>query len=231
MSSAPAAPSVIALAADVEVHAEENERPKDDRKEGRDDLANTLKLAKIVVIGSDDQPGDQIRDRDEGLEAKHARVPTRNRRSLKELVRLSRVGRVRQGTVERCPTSPGVLRFAESGRRLGRKSEPPLKRIRLVAEHDAGGLVFPSLQFDPPSLMGRPVYISGDLPAPAANAKSLVFGDFKRAYAVRRVRNIGLIRYDELYSNTGQYAYRAFERVDGRHLIADAARILAHSAT
>jgi HK97 family phage major capsid protein len=37
-----------------------------------------------------------------------------------------------------------------------------------------GALVFPSLQTDPPSLLGRPVYVSADLPAPAASAKSLV---------------------------------------------------------
>jgi hypothetical protein len=42
----------------------------------------------------------------------------------------------------------------------------------------AGGLVLPGLQSDPPSLFGRPVYIDGYLPAPAANAKSIAFGDF-----------------------------------------------------
>jgi HK97 family phage major capsid protein len=36
----------------------------------------------------------------------------------------------------------------------------------------AGGPVLPSLHFDPPSLFGRPVLVSADLPAPAANAKS-----------------------------------------------------------
>ena len=35
----------------------------------------------------------------------------------------------------------------------------------------AGGLVLPGLQFDPPSLFGRPVFIA-DLPAPAASAKA-----------------------------------------------------------
>jgi HK97 family phage major capsid protein len=38
-----------------------------------------------------------------------------------------------------------------------------------------GALVFPSLQTDPPTLFGRPVYVSADLPAPAVSAKSLVF--------------------------------------------------------
>jgi len=95
----------------------------------------------------------------------------------------------------------------------------------------AGALVLPSLQFDPPSLFGRPVFVSADLPAPAANAKSLVFGDFSLGYAVRRARGIRLIRQDELHSDSGQVGYRMLSRVDGKPLLVDALRILAHSAT
>ena len=95
----------------------------------------------------------------------------------------------------------------------------------------AGGLVLPSLQFDPPSLFGRPVLISGDLPAPVANAKSLAFGDWRPAYAVRRVNGVTLQRADELHRDSGQIGFRANARVDGRPLLSDAARILAHSAT
>jgi HK97 family phage major capsid protein len=94
-----------------------------------------------------------------------------------------------------------------------------------------GALVFPSLQTDPPSLFGRPVYISADLPAPAVSAKSLVFGDFKRAYGVRRVNQIGMQRQDELHSDLGQVGYKLFARVDGRPLLSAAAIIGAHSAT
>jgi HK97 family phage major capsid protein len=94
----------------------------------------------------------------------------------------------------------------------------------------AGGLVLPSLQFDPPSLFGRPVMMSADLPAPAANAKSLAIGDWKLAYGVRRVRPITFQR-QEVASDSGNTGFRAASRVDGRPLLADAARILAHSAT
>ena len=83
-----------------------------------------------------------------------------------------------------------------------------------------------------PSLScGRPVHISGYLPAPAANAKSLVFADFKIAYGIRRVNDVSMQRQDELHSDVGQIGFRGWSRVDGRVLIADAARILAHSAT
>jgi HK97 family phage major capsid protein len=95
----------------------------------------------------------------------------------------------------------------------------------------AGALVLPSLQFDPPSIFGRPVFVSGDLPAPAANARGLVFGDFKLGYGIRRVLPISLQRQEELHSDLGQTGYRMTSRVDGKPLLTDALRILAHSAS
>jgi HK97 family phage major capsid protein len=71
----------------------------------------------------------------------------------------------------------------------------------------AGGLVLPSLQFDSPSMFGRPVLVSADLPAPAASAKSLAFGDRKRAYAVRRMKEVSLVRQDEIHSDSGQIGF------------------------
>lgn len=75
------------------------------------------------------------------------------------------------------------------------------------------------------------MYISGYLPTPAASSKSLVFADFMTAYGIRRVNDISIQRQDELHSDSGQIGFRGWSRVDGRVLIADAARILAHSAT
>jgi HK97 family phage major capsid protein len=87
----------------------------------------------------------------------------------------------------------------------------------LAASADtAGGLVFQSLQSGEPTLYGRPVYISPELPAPAVSAKSLLFGDFKRGYAVRRMRGVGVEKLVELYAATGQIGFKAYERVDGR---------------
>jgi HK97 family phage major capsid protein len=87
----------------------------------------------------------------------------------------------------------------------------------------------PSL-FDPPSLFGRPVEISADLAAPGLLAKSAVIADFQSAYTVRIVRGIGVQRQDEVHSDTGQLGFRAYLRTDGRVVLADAARILQHSA-
>ena len=104
--------------------------------------------------------------------------------------------------------------------------------VNLASATDtAGGLVYPSLQFDPPSLFGRPVFLSADLASPAANAKSAVIGDWKTAYAIRRVNSVGIQRQDEVHSDSGQVGFRAFLRLDGRPALTDAARIVAHSAT
>lgn len=89
----------------------------------------------------------------------------------------------------------------------------------------------PSSPGQPPMLLGYPFYMDSNLPAPAANAKSLMFGAWNFAYAIRRVDEVGLQRLVEAFSNTGQIGFRAVHRLDGRVLIADAARVLQHSAT
>jgi HK97 family phage major capsid protein len=52
----------------------------------------------------------------------------------------------------------------------------------------AGGLVLPSLHAAQPTLLGRPVVVSGDMPAAAANARSVVFGDLSAAYRAQGLR-------------------------------------------
>ena len=95
----------------------------------------------------------------------------------------------------------------------------------------SGGLVLPSLQTAEPSLLGRPVEVDANFPAPAANARSAVFADFQAAYTIRRVSGVSVQRLEELHSDNDQFGYRARERVDGRVVLADAARAFAHSAT
>ena len=82
-----------------------------------------------------------------------------------------------------------------------------------------------------PMLLGYPIYVDESLPAPAANAKSLMFAGWNAAYVVRRVAGIGVQRQDELHSDNGQLGFRSFHRVDGRVAIAAAGVTLQHSAT
>jgi HK97 family phage major capsid protein len=95
----------------------------------------------------------------------------------------------------------------------------------------AGDLIFPTLQLDPPSLYSRPVFVDANLPTPAASAKSLLFGNFRLGYGVRRVRDISLKRQVEIHADTGGIGFRLFSRVDGKPLLPAAVIIGAHSAT
>jgi HK97 family phage major capsid protein len=83
----------------------------------------------------------------------------------------------------------------------------------------------------PDTLLGYPVYTSPDLAVSAASAKSGIFGDVRRAYRIRRVNGFSLQRQNELHSDNGQVGFRGYERVDGRVVLADAIRVLQHSAT
>jgi HK97 family phage major capsid protein len=83
----------------------------------------------------------------------------------------------------------------------------------------------------PDTFMGYPIYSDPDLATPAANAKSMIFGDIRRAYAVRRVDGFSMQRQNELYSNNGQVGFRGYERVDGRVVLSAAATTIQHSAT
>ena len=47
----------------------------------------------------------------------------------------------------------------------------------------------------------------------AANAKSVLFGDFNR-YIIRDVMDLMLVRFGELYMGSGQIGFTAFARAD-----------------
>lgn len=83
----------------------------------------------------------------------------------------------------------------------------------------------------PDTFLGYPIYTHPDMPAPAIGAKSVMFGDWRRVYTIRRVQGFSVQRQNELHSDNGQVGFRGWERVDGRVVLADAARAMIHSAT
>lgn len=77
-------------------------------------------------------------------------------------------------------------------------------------------LWMPSLvEGTPDRFMGRPVVPNNDVPTMAANARSILFGDFRK-YKVRRVRGISVMRLVERYADYLQIGFLAFVRADGR---------------
>lgn len=83
----------------------------------------------------------------------------------------------------------------------------------------------------PDTFLGKPIYTDPDLPAPAAGNISVLFGDWKRTYVIRRVAGFSVQRQNELHSDNGQVGFRGQERVDGRVVLAAAGVAVAHSAT
>lgn len=80
------------------------------------------------------------------------------------------------------------------------------------------------------SILGYPYSINQDVPVMAANAKSILFGNFSR-YIVRDVREFTLLRLQERYAEFGQVGFLAFTRSDGRFINTAAIKHYANSAT
>jgi HK97 family phage major capsid protein len=106
--------------------------------------------------------------------------------------------------------------------------------VKLVSTQDSTGapLWNPSVASGAPdTFAGIPVYTHPNLAAVGANAKSMIVGDFNRAYWIRRVNGIYMQRQNELHSDNGQVGFRAYLRMDGKVVLADALRIVAFAAT
>ena len=107
-----------------------------------------------------------------------------------------------------------------------------LAAIRKLRDSQDRPLWVPSVAGGVPSTInGRPYTIDNKLPAPAANAKSILFGDFKTGYIARRVSGAQVLRLGERYADYLQVGFFGFARWDG--VIQDAAAVKAykHSAT
>ncbi len=68
----------------------------------------------------------------------------------------------------------------------------------------------------PGRVLGHEYIVNQDVPAMAASARSVAFGDFSY-YMVRRVRNMMLIRADQRFIDQGQIGYYLFARMDGKY--------------
>lgn len=84
----------------------------------------------------------------------------------------------------------------------------------------------------PDRLLGRPIYISQETPVMAANAKSILFGDFSR-YMIREVMDLTLFRMaDSAFILNGQIGFVAFNRQGGNLIdVGGAVKHYANSAT
>jgi HK97 family phage major capsid protein len=69
----------------------------------------------------------------------------------------------------------------------------------------------------PATILGHTYIVNDDMPAMAAGNRSIVFGDLSK-YVIRDVREVTLVRLDEVFAQNGQIGYLAFARADARML-------------
>lgn len=84
----------------------------------------------------------------------------------------------------------------------------------------------------PDRLLGRPIYVAQEMPVMAANAKSVLFGDYKK-YVIRDVADLTLFRMtDSAFTLSGQVGFVAFMRSGGNLIDAGGAvKAYVNSAT
>lgn len=106
------------------------------------------------------------------------------------------------------------------------------KVVRKLKDTQGRPLWEPSLQQGKPSILnGYPFRINNYVPVPAANAKSLGFGNIREAYVIRDVSDIQMMRLTERFAEYLQVAFLAYQRSDGTLQNASAFKLYQNSAT
>jgi HK97 family phage major capsid protein len=97
-----------------------------------------------------------------------------------------------------------------------------------VPGYEAGALIEGGA---PDRLMGRAITVNQDMPVMAANAKSIVFGDFS-LYQIRDVMDVQMRRFDDsAFALNGQVGFCGWQRTGGNLLDASAVKYFQNSAT
>jgi HK97 family phage major capsid protein len=81
----------------------------------------------------------------------------------------------------------------------------------------------------PNTLLGRPVAVSDYMPAVAAGAKAIAFGDFSQ-YIIKDTLGMQMQVLDQLYAENGQVGFKGNERTDGKLVVPEAVQLLVMKA-
>lgn len=116
-------------------------------------------------------------------------------------------------------------------------ADSSLKVVRKIKDSQGRPIFVPGYEIsrpggEPDTLLGRAITVNEDVPAMAANAKSILFGDFKK-YIIRRVMDLTMFRMtDSAFTLNGQVGFVAFQRIGGNLIDAGGAvKHYANSAT
>lgn len=83
----------------------------------------------------------------------------------------------------------------------------------------------------PDTLLGKPISINNEMAQMAANAKSILFGDFQRAFLIRIARDVTMVRATERWVDAMQVGFFAFMRWDSILKTTSAVKAYANSAS
>ena len=109
-------------------------------------------------------------------------------------------------------------------------NDSTIKAIRKLKDNQGQYLWQPSLTAGAPDLLlGKPVRTSAYMPAIAADAKTIAFGDFSYYWIADR-QGHSFKRLNELYAATGQVGFLASQRVDGKLVLPEAIKVLAQKS-
>lgn len=122
--------------------------------------------------------------------------------------------------------------YRNSGRVRFMWSDATLGSVRKLKDTQNRPLWQPSVQENvPDKVLGYDYIVNQDMPAMAASAKSILFGDFFAGYLIRDVQDIQTLRLSERYADFLQVGFLAFSRADGTPQDAAAIRAYSNSAT
>ncbi|MGI6452448.1 MAG: phage major capsid protein [Syntrophomonadaceae bacterium] len=105
-------------------------------------------------------------------------------------------------------------------------NDSTVKAIRKLKDGNGQYLWQPSISAgQPDTILNRPVKTSAYVPAIAAGAKTIAFGDFSYYWVADR-QGRSFQRLNELYAATGQVGFKATQRVDGKLILPEAIKVL-----
>jgi HK97 family phage major capsid protein len=133
-----------------------------------------------------------------------------------------------QHSVDPAYREGGKCRFmmADSSLKVVRKIKDTAGRPIFVPSYDAG-----ITKGVPATLLGDEIQINQDVAAMAANAKSILYGDFS-TYKIRDAMNVTMFRFtDSAFMSKGQVGFLAWARAGGNLTDASAVKYYANSAT
>ncbi len=105
-------------------------------------------------------------------------------------------------------------------------NDSTIKAIRKLKDNNGQYLWQPSLTAGTPDMiLGRPIKTSAYMPAMAAGAKTIAFGDFSYYWIADR-QGRSFKRLNELFAASGQVGFLASQRVDGKMILAEAVKVL-----